>query len=136
MVKTQKTPRGIRNNNPLNIRIGNSWKGKVENPTDKTFEQFTQMEYGLRAGFCLLRRYISRYHLNTISDVIKRWAPANENNTENYIKRIYLEVGLSPYEPIRFEDKETMCKIVNAMVFVENGQRVDMGLIERGYDIV
>lgn len=136
MVKTQKTPRGIRNNNPLNIRIGNSWQGKVENPTDKTFEQFTQMEYGLRAGFYLLRRYISRYHLNTISDIIKRWAPANENNTENYIKRVSLEVGLSPYEPIRFEDKEAMCKIVNAMVFVENGQRVDMGLIERGYDIV
>lgn len=136
MVKTQKTPRGIRNNNPLNIRIGNYWQGEVENQTDKTFEQFTQMEYGLRAGFYLLRRYISRYHLNTISDIIKRWAPANENNTENYIKRVSLEVGLSPYEPIRFEDKETMCKIVNAMVFVENGQRVDMGLIERGYDIV
>lgn len=136
MVKTLKTPRGIRNNNPLNIRIGNSWQGEVENPTDKTFEQFTQMEYGLRAGFILLRRYISRYHLNTISDIIKRWAPANENNTENYIKRVSLEVGLSPYEPIRFEDKETMCKIVNAMVFVENGQRVDMELIERGYDIV
>lgn len=136
MVKTQKTPRGIRNNNPLNIRIGNSWQGEVENPTDKTFEQFTQMEYGLRAGFYLLRRYISRYHLNTISDIIKRWAPANENNTENYIKRVSLEVGLSPYEPIRFEDKKAMCKIVNAMVFVENGQRVDMGLIERGYDIV
>ena len=136
MVKTLKTPRGIRNNNPLNIRIGNSWQGEVENPTDKTFEQFTQMVYGLRAGFYLLRRYISRYHLNTISDIIKRWAPANENNTENYIKRVSLEVGLSPYEPIRFEDKETMCKIVNAMVFVENGQRVDMELIERGYDIV
>lgn len=136
MVKTQKIPRGIRNNNPLNIRIGNSWQGEVENPTDKTFEQFTRMEYGLRAGFYLLRRYISRYHLNTISDIIKRWAPANENNTENYIKRVSLEVGLSPYEPIRFEDKETMCKIVNAMVFVENGQRVDMELIESGYDIV
>lgn len=136
MVKTQKTPRGIRNNNPLNIRIGNTWQGEVENPTDKTFEQFTQMEYGLRAGFCLLRRYISRYHLNTISGIIKRWAPANENNTENYIKRVSLEVSLSPYEPIKFEDKETMCKIVNAMVFVENGQRVDMELIERAYDIV
>lgn len=136
MVKTLKTPRGIRNNNPLNIRIGNSWQGEVENPTDKKFEQFTQMEYGLRAGFYLLRRYISRYHLNTISDIIKRWAPTNENNTENYIKRVSLEVGLSPYEPIRFEDKETMCKIVNAMVFVENGQRVNMELIERGYDIV
>ena len=136
MAKTQKIPRGIRNNNPLNIRIGNTWQGEVENPTDKTFEQFTQMVYGLRAGFYLLRRYISRYHLNTISDIIKRWAPANENNTENYIKRVSLEVGLNPYEPIRFEDKETMCNIVNAMVFVENGQRVDMELIERGYDIV
>lgn len=136
MAGTQKTPRGIRNNNPLNIRVGNTWLGEVMNPTDKTFEQFTHMAFGLRAGFTLLRRYINRYHLNTISDIIKRWAPANENNTENYIKRVSLEVGKSPYEPIKFEDKETMCKIVNAMVFVENGQRVNMALIEEGYNIV
>lgn len=41
-------PRGIRNNNPLNIKIGNDWKGEVPN-TDGTFEQFESMEYGLRA---------------------------------------------------------------------------------------
>ena len=32
-----KTPRGIRNNNPLNIRVGNNWEGVVSQPTDHTF---------------------------------------------------------------------------------------------------
>ena len=41
-----KIPRGIRNNNPLNIRVGNNWKGEVSQPTDHTFEQFTEMKWG------------------------------------------------------------------------------------------
>ena len=70
-------PRGIRNNNPLNIRIGNVWLGEVPNPTDHEFEQLVSMFYGLRAGFILLRRYIRRYHLTTVPDIISRWAPGS-----------------------------------------------------------
>jgi hypothetical protein len=34
------SPRGIRNNNPLNIRIGNDWQGERKPNTDGAFEQF------------------------------------------------------------------------------------------------
>lgn len=54
-------PRGIRNNNPLNIKIGNNWLGEVTDPTDPIFEQFVSMKYGLRAAFIILRRYIRVY---------------------------------------------------------------------------
>mgnify|MGYP007032335315 CR=1 FL=1 len=37
-------PRGIRNNNPLNIRIGNVWLGEVQSPDDPEFEQFVSMK--------------------------------------------------------------------------------------------
>ena len=37
-------PRGIRNNNPLNIRKGNNWKGERPNQTDKAFEEFETMQ--------------------------------------------------------------------------------------------
>mgnify|MGYP001486074443 CR=1 FL=1 len=33
------SPRGVRNNNPGNIKHGDTWKGEVKS-TDKTFEQF------------------------------------------------------------------------------------------------
>ena len=57
-MKKQRIPRGIRNNNPLNLRVGNNWKGEVSQPTDHTFEQFTEMKWGVRAAFIVLRNYI------------------------------------------------------------------------------
>ena len=129
-------PRGIRNNNPLNIRVGNKWKGEVENPTDQDFEQFTCMHYGLRAGFILLRRYIERYHLNTITEIISRWAPSTENNTRAYINRVSERVGISALEKISFNDRKTMVALVDAMVLQECGTTIANNLIEDAYTIV
>ena len=56
------TPRGIRNNNPLNIRKGNTWKGEKSVLTDNAFEEFEYMTYGLRAGFIILMKYMSGYN--------------------------------------------------------------------------
>ena len=133
MVKIQ--PRGIRNNNPLNIRIGNVWLGEVDNPTDRSFEQFKQMEYGIRAGFVIMRRYIRRYGLDTIPEIVSRWAPANENNTTAYIKRVS-ELSHIPADHIlKYEDKATMVALVDAMIQVECGQSVPLAKIQKGYDI-
>ena len=39
--------RGIRNNNPLNIRhSADKWQGASETQTDKSFVQFKSMAYG------------------------------------------------------------------------------------------
>lgn len=128
-------PRGIRNNNPLNIRIGNVWLGEVTKPTDPDFEQFCTIEYGLRAAFVILRRYIRRYGHDTVRKIISRWAPSNENATENYITLVSASMNLSPDEPLKYEDKETMCKLVSAMCLVENGQKVDEAKITKAYDM-
>lgn len=128
-------PRGIRNNNPLNIRVGNVWLGEVKNPTDPHFEQFNSMEYGLRAGFILLRRYIRHYKRLTIEDIISSWAPSNENNTKAYIATVVKVSGIPSNRILHYSDKETMCKLVDAMCFVENGAHVSMEKISKGYDI-
>lgn len=135
MVRTRTIPRGIRNNNPLNIRIGNVWLGEVQNPTDPSFEQFVHIKYGLRAGFVLLRRYIKHYKRNTIPAIISAWAPNNENNTQRYIDTVCKLSGISQESVIRFEDKKTMCAIVGAMVQVENGQTIPEDTIKASYDI-
>lgn len=128
--------RGIRNCNPLNIRIGNKWKGEVPNPTDKDFEQFSCMHYGLRAGFILLRRYIERYHLDTIKEIISRWAPATENATSEYVCRVSERVGISALEKISFSDRKTMVALVDAMILCECGTTIANDLIEDAYTIV
>ena len=133
MAEEKKIPRGIRNNNPLNIRIGCKWKYEKPVNTDGVFEQFTQMRYGCRAAFLLLKRYIQTYHRNNVKEIISRWAPSNENNTELYIKRVCLYMKILPTTSIRFEDKDTMYSLFQAMAMVECGQKIDIDVVMRGY---
>ena len=135
MVAKKIVPRGIRNNNPTNIRIGNTWLGEVVFPSETEFEQFVSIEYGLRAAFIILRRYIRRYKRNTVERIISSWAPSNENNTQAYIRKVCEVTGLDPNAEILFEDKDTMVKLVDAMCLVECGQHVPMDKISKGYDM-
>ncbi len=133
MKQTKPIPRGIRNCNPLNIRIGNTWLGERDNPDDTEFEQFVNITYGLRAGFVILRRYIRRYHLNTVQLIISRWAPRSENDTNSYISTVCSLTGLQPDQPINYADQDAMVKLVSAMCLVECGRPVDGTLINVAY---
>ena len=134
--KKNKIPRGIRNNNPLNIRVGNNWQGEVAKPSDHAFEQFKEMKYGVRAAFIILRNYINRHKLNTIPKVITRWAPSNENNTLAYIKAVEKYSLIDINETLRFENKCQMINLFRAMCIVENGREIDIQDVILGYDMV
>ena len=134
-------PRGIRNKNPLNFRKGNNWKGERPNQSDKSFEEFQTMEMGIRAGFIILRNYITGYSgktkpYDTIEKVIRRWAPPTENATEKYIQFVADDAGLHRYQKIDFRNKSVMVRIVDAMIFVECGQRVSVDIISSAYDLL
>lgn len=134
-------PRGIRNNNPLNIVKGNSWKGERANQTDNRFEEFESMAMGLRAGFVLLRNYIEGTKtrptkFNTIRKIIGRWAPPSENYTQRYIDNVCKWSGLLPDEVVRFRERKKMVAIVQAMAKMECGVTLDIALIESAYDLV
>ena len=133
MVNHKIAPRGIRNNNPLNIRIGNVWLGEVQCPTDPDFEQFVTMAYGIRAAFVLLRRYINHYHRTTIPAVIAAWAPASENNVTAYCQTIYKLTGYAAGTQLIYEDDAQMVSLVDAMIVHECGEHVSLDAIKRGY---
>lgn len=129
-------PRGFRNNNPLNIRIGNVWLGEVQNPTDPSFEQFVSMRYGLRAAFVLLRRYIRHYHRTTIAAIISVWAPSSENSTAKYIEVVSGLMDMPSDQPLKYEDTDIMVKLVQAMCVVENGRPLpDEKIIYQAYQM-
>ena len=134
-------PRGIRNNNPLNIRKGNNWKGERSVQHDRAFEEFESMTYGLRAGFIILKKYMSGYYgltqkFNTIELMIRRWAPPTENATRKYVDSVSEKTGIPPGRHLSFTNKTVMVDIVSAMVEVECGQSIDRSLIESAYDMV
>jgi hypothetical protein len=97
-------PRGIRNNNPLNIRLSpdNRWQGRVPPRlnSDGAFEQFQDPIMGLRAAAVLLIRHYDRRHLDTIRKLVEVWAPPNENDTESYARRVAKASGFGIDEPL------------------------------------
>lgn len=127
------TPRGIRNNNPLNIRVGNKWLGEVAQPTDKDFEQFVSMAYGIRAALIILRRYMARYHLNTIYDIVSRWAPKVENNVAKYAKFVSEKMDKGVLIPLDFSNREDVVELVCAMALYETGTDIDAQLVREVY---
>lgn len=134
------TPRGIRNNNPGNIRNSNrtSWQGEVDvyEKKDLAFEEFKSLELGIRAMMKLLQNYQKDFGLNTISGLINRWAPSSENNTAAYIRSVCKQMQIPDSCPINLQDKATMCALVEAMILVENGMAIEQSTIESGWNLL
>lgn len=138
---SKKVPRGIRNNNPLNIRKGSTWKGERPNQSDPAFEEFTSMEYGIRAAFKLMRNHITgfsgtRKKMNTIRKLISVWAPPSENATAHYADLVAASVERSPYDLIDPNDRKLMCAIARAMAWVETGVWLDEQIFESAWDLL
>ena len=133
-------PRGIRNNNPLNIRRSkDQWKGLAEAQTDRAFVQFKSLEYGWRAAFYLLTRtYYHKYRLYTIRTIIRRWAPSNENDTNAYIANVSKLTGIDPDDPIGIpsESPTRWIALGAAMAIQENGTNsLDYFAMLRGWEL-
>ncbi|MCI9729830.1 structural protein, partial [Proteus mirabilis] len=116
-----KSARGERNNNPGNIRHGSKWQGLSAQQTDKDFCQFVSTEYGIRAIYVLMRTYEKKYGLCSIREIINRYAPPKENNTEGYIQRVAKELNVSTEDCVSVSKKEVAIALATAIVGVELG---------------
>lgn len=130
-------PRGIRNNNPLNIKKGNNWHGEQSPQSDPAFEQFLTMAHGLRAGFIILKNYMKKTpKADTIETIIRRWAPESDNNNvEAYINTVSQRSGIPRYQRLAFADSTRMCALVEAMAYVECGRPIDTRVIATAYEM-
>ena len=133
--------RGIRNNNPLNIRKvpGQRWKGEVlplrgsgEGAGDKSFVQFESLEWGLRAAFCILETYRRKYKAVCIEDIINRWAPPSENDTRKYVETVCRLTGFGGKERLA---ESQLPALVCAMAFVECGALISKETINKAYSL-
>ena len=131
--------RGLRNNNPGNIRKSKDlFLGEIRPSADKSFKQFENMAYGYRAMHYLLRRYKNSYQLNTLEQMINRYAPPADNNaTEVYIDFVAKRAGIGRKDIVDVSNMTVMCRIVEAMATMECGGRTgwepDMNEVRDGW---
>lgn len=116
-------PRGIRNNNPLNIRHSkNSWQGQSAKQEDDSFVTFTTPVMGIRAAMKTLQTYYNKYNLWSVWEIIRRYAPPNENKTDIYALNVAAHMGVGVNDEINIiTDPQMMIKMIQAMILQENG---------------
>ena len=126
MTNKNTKPRGLRLNNPCNLRIGQGkFVGEYPTSKDKEFREFRDMRWGLRAALHLLvKTYYTMHHLHTVRKIINRWAPPKENDTLAYIHIMCKELGIKADAEIP-SSVEFWTKFLDAMIFVENGKRLE-----------
>ncbi len=129
--------RGLRNNNPGNIRKSATvWQGEMIPSIDAAFKQFESMPYGYRAMIKLLQNYSKVNKCRTIRTMVSRWAPPSENDTQSYIATVRTLTGMDVDRTVNVDDKATMCSLAAAMSQVENGKRAVMADVEAGWELL
>ncbi len=108
-------PRGLRNNNPGNIR---QWAGAG---SDGQFAVFKSPDEGISAAVNNIRAYINKHGIDTIRGIISRWAPSSDgNNTDAYIQHVSQRTHIDPDAHISPNDAESIGRIVDAITMSEN----------------
>lgn len=108
--------RGIRNNNPANIRHSSSrWIGLSSVQADNEFCQFDDLKFGIRAFLILCRTYYKKYGIRTIPQFLNRFAPLSENDTLAYIKFCLKHCGFEV-----FHDDEDFAAFACAVFWYES----------------
>lgn len=105
-----RAPRGIRNNNPGNLR---SWG---DTPRVDGFARFATPEAGLAAMIKNLQVQQSKHGLNTIAGIIGKWAPSSENETGSYVNSIVKQTGFGAHQPLDLTDKRTVAPLISSMI--------------------
>lgn len=131
-MKSLRKPRGIRNNNPGNVRANPRiiWKGQSGIDEDG-FLKFSDSTFGIRCMAMVLRHYIEYDDIKTLHGLIARWAPSPENDVSAYVGYVAQRTGINPYVNVSLLDQGL--PIILAIIWYENGEcPYSNTLIEKG----
>lgn len=119
-----RAPRGIRNHNPGNIRRnGDPWQGLAERQSDVEFFSFKDPIYGIRALARTLIVYQDKHGLRSIRQIISRWAPPVENNTNAYVRAVASDAGLDADQSLDMHRFDHLLPLAKAIIKHENGRQ-------------
>lgn len=109
-------------NNPFNIRYSalNNWKGQIGQSNG--FCLFSDLSFGVRACAYLLMRTYRKYNLVTYSQVIERFAPPSENDTQNYVNNVCNALHVFPFDVLRTQGNYV--GLMRIMAQIESGTKL------------
>lgn len=115
---SSRRPRGIRNNNPGNLKYGEfAVQNGAVGKDGGGFAVFDSMQAGIAATLQLLRSYVSRGY-DTIRTIISRWAPTGDNNTAAYIAAVAKRLGISADQKL---SGDNLAGVAQSIFSHENG---------------
>lgn len=122
-------PRGIRNNNPGNLNYVGQNGAMLEDHATPRFARFNSAF----EGFAALGKQIKAYYngtskaagyqkLQSVEDIISRFAPASENNTQAYINKLSKMLGVGRGDSLNIQDPQVLATLMNGITQIENGK--------------
>ncbi|WP_440487518.1 lytic transglycosylase [Serratia ureilytica] len=122
-------PRGIRNNNPGNLNYVGQNGAMLEDHATPRFARFNSAF----EGFSALGKQIKAYYngtskaagyqkLQSVEDIISRFAPASENNTQAYINKLSKMLGVGRGDSLNIQDPQVLATLMNGITQIENGK--------------
>jgi len=122
------TVRARRNCNPGNIVAGDHWQGLMprdqmtpEQLAEPRFAVFAADKWGFRAMGIILLNYVRLHHLTTVNQIIGRWAPPNENDTDAYAVHVSQLVHIGINTPADFTKPDLLAALTKAISIHECG---------------
>lgn len=129
--------RGVRNNNPGNVRKGTAWNGLDPEGSDPDFCVFLTPQYGIRVIAKLMFAYQDFHDLNTIRGIVDRWAPPSENDTDAYAQFVAEHAGWGIDTHLNLHTMPQVLRgMVVAIIAYENaGYAYDNGVVTAGLQL-
>lgn len=118
-----RIPRGVANHNPGNLVYVDTiqWQGQTGH--DGRFCTFDSAANGIRALCRQLMVYQDKYGLRTIRNIITRWAPPSENDTEAYIRAVCHFMVTAEGDLLELHNDLILASLATAIITHENGQQ-------------
>lgn len=112
------TVRGLRNNNPGNIKYNanNQWQGQTGFDSDG-FAIFDTMTDGVRALARILTNYGGQ-GLDTVQEIITKWSTTDQ---AAYVANVAAALDVDPNDVLDMTNEDTITNLTNAIIKQENG---------------
>lgn len=111
--------RAERNRNPGNLEFRGQPGAEPEEGSGR-FAKFQSVADGVSALVKQLQRYGDR-GTDTITEIVSKYAPPNENDTQAYIAALAKRMGVSPDKELDLNDAETLSGLVKGISRHESG---------------
>lgn len=140
---------GVRLNNPGNLEWGSPWEGLVPREQSRYYKtgtgpqqrfcEFKDAASGIRAIARTLITYFDKRKaqdgspIDTVAEVVARWAPSFENSTSAYANHVAKLMSVDPDQILDIKSYDVMYGLVTGIIAHENaGYAYPAEVVEEG----